>query len=255
VVRSTRGASAPRWRWWWLVPAIGLIPVLFAGLTTQGAFNRVSGGAATQVASGPTATGTASAQTLAAVQPTAQAGGDNAAAADTSDGTSAAPTPAEPASVARTGAGSAAPASSTTTSSAAASSGSLAAATASPTTCATSASSAPHADATSQAFITYHVRPGDTIHFIAQTYGVSAASISQASGLSNPDQLRVGQVLTIPAHPGWLYRVQPCETLDQIAARTGVATDSIVAASGLTAASVGPGDVILIPDQAAAQNK
>jgi spore germination protein YaaH len=93
------------------------------------------------------------------------------------------------------------------------------------------------------------------VRFIARTYGVSAASIAQASGLTNPNQLRVGQVLTIPAHPGWLYRVQPCETLDQIAARTGVATDSIVSASGLTAASVGPGDVILIPDQAAQASK
>jgi hypothetical protein len=62
-------------------------------------------------------------------------------------------------------------------------------------------------------------------------------------------------VLTVPAHPGWLYRVQPCETLDQISARTGVATDRIVSASGLTAASVGPGDVILIPDQSLAQSK
>jgi len=93
------------------------------------------------------------------------------------------------------------------------------------------------------------------VRFIARAYGVSPASISQASGLSNPDQLRVGQVLTVPAHPGWLYRVQPCETLDQISARTGVAADSIVSASGLTAASVGPGDVILIPDQSLAQSK
>ncbi len=97
---------------------------------------------------------------------------------------------------------------------------------------------------------------GDTLKFIAATYGVSVASISQASGLQNPDVLRVGQVLTVPAKPGWLYRVQPGETLDQIAARTGVASANIVSATGLTAASVGPGTVILIPDAlAAAQSK
>jgi LysM repeat protein len=96
------------------------------------------------------------------------------------------------------------------------------------------------------------VKPGDTLHFIAQTYGVSAASIAQASGLANPDALRVGQVLTIPSQPGWLYRVQPGETLDQIAARMGVSSSAIASASGLTAASVGPGQVLLIPDQAAA---
>jgi LysM repeat protein len=82
---------------------------------------------------------------------------------------------------------------------------------------------------------------------------VSPASIAQASGLQNPDLLRIGEVLTIPARPGWLYRVQPGETLDQISGRTGVASPTILSASGLSAASVG--DVILIPDQALAQSK
>jgi putative chitinase len=93
------------------------------------------------------------------------------------------------------------------------------------------------------------------VHFIAQTYGVSTASIAQASGLRNPDLLRVGQVLTVPDQPGWLYRVQPGETLDQIASRTGISGDSIASASGLSAASVTVGDVLLIPDQSAAQSK
>jgi spore germination protein len=99
------------------------------------------------------------------------------------------------------------------------------------------------------------VQPGDTIRFIARTYGVSVASIAQASGLQNPDLVRVGQVLTIPAQPGWLYRVQPGETLDQIAARTGVSSTTIASASGLVAASAGPGTVILIPDQVLASSK
>jgi LysM repeat protein len=87
-------------------------------------------------------------------------------------------------------------------------------------------------------------------------YGVSVASIAQASGLRNPDYLQIGEVLTIPAQPGWLYRVQSGETLDQISARTGVSTTAIASASGLTAASVRAGDVVLIPDQtAAAQGK
>jgi spore germination protein len=87
---------------------------------------------------------------------------------------------------------------------------------------------------------------------VAELYGVSPASISQASGLQNPDRLRVGQVLTIPRQPGWLYRVQAGETLDQIAARTGVTTEIILSASKLGTDTVEPGDVILIPDQAAA---
>jgi LysM repeat protein len=65
----------------------------------------------------------------------------------------------------------------------------------------------------------------------------------------------VGQVLTIPSQPGSLYRVQPGETLDQIAARTGVTTEIILLASSLSTSSVGPGDVILIPDQSIARSK
>src|SRR5207244_12305945 len=87
---------------------------------------------------------------------------------------------------------------------------------------------------TSGPFRAYAVQPGDTVKFVAQMYGVSPASISQASGLQNPDLLRVGQVLTIPAQPGWLYRVQPGESLDQIAARTGVSTAIITSARTLS---------------------
>jgi LysM repeat protein len=97
-------------------------------------------------------------------------------------------------------------------------------------------------------FRAYVVRPGDTVRFIATTFGVSPASIVQASGLKNADQLRVGQVLTIPDQPGWLYRVQPGDTLDQIAARTGVPSQLIASASNLAAPTVVPGDVLLIPD-------
>lgn len=84
---------------------------------------------------------------------------------------------------------------------------------------------------------------------------MSIASIAQASGLLNPDRLRVGQLLTIPNQAGYLYRVQPGETLDQIATRTGVATDIIVSASDLPGAMVQAGDVILIPEHPAGSSK
>jgi LysM repeat protein len=71
------------------------------------------------------------------------------------------------------------------------------------------------------------------------------------------NQLKIGQTLTIPKQPGWLYRVQDGETLDQIAARNNLSTNDIASASGLTGASVQPGDLLLIPDpsQAAARGK
>jgi LysM repeat protein len=104
-------------------------------------------------------------------------------------------------------------------------------------------------------FRVYRVQPGDTVRFVAEMYGVSSASIIQASGLQNPDRLRIGQVLTVPEQPGWLYRMQPGETLDLIAARTGVATDLIASASNLSNTSVRAGDVILIPDRTIARSK
>jgi LysM repeat protein len=104
-------------------------------------------------------------------------------------------------------------------------------------------------------FIAYRVQPGDTVRSIATTYGVTPSTISNASGLANPDRLQVGQVLTVPAQPGYLYRVQPGETLDQIAARTGIASDTIATVSRVSIASVRPGDVLLIPEQAAAKSK
>jgi LysM repeat protein len=93
------------------------------------------------------------------------------------------------------------------------------------------------------------VQPGDTVKFVAQMYGVSTTSIIQASALQNPDVLRIGQVLTVPAQPGYLYRLQPGETLELIAARTGVAVEIIASASNLSSAAARSGDVLLIPDQ------
>ena len=44
----------------------------------------------------------------------------------------------------------------------------------------------------------YTVAPGDTLSVIAARLGVSVASLQQANQLNNPDQLTVGQVLTVP---------------------------------------------------------
>ncbi len=44
----------------------------------------------------------------------------------------------------------------------------------------------------------YIVQAGDTLNQIAQRYNISVEAIAQASGLTNPNWLDVGQVLTIP---------------------------------------------------------
>ena len=46
--------------------------------------------------------------------------------------------------------------------------------------------------------MTHVVAPGETLYRIATEYGVSVGRLMAANGLSNPRELRVGQVLTIP---------------------------------------------------------
>lgn len=48
----------------------------------------------------------------------------------------------------------------------------------------------------------YTVRAGDTLNAIARRFGVSAASIAAANGLSNPNRIRIGMVLRIPGGSG-----------------------------------------------------
>jgi murein DD-endopeptidase MepM/ murein hydrolase activator NlpD len=52
--------------------------------------------------------------------------------------------------------------------------------------------------AVSQRPVTHVVRSGETVYHIANEYGVSAGRLMTANGLSDPRELRVGQILTIP---------------------------------------------------------
>jgi hypothetical protein len=45
---------------------------------------------------------------------------------------------------------------------------------------------------------THTVAPGETIYSIAAFYGVSAEMLANANGLTNPNQIFVGQVLYLP---------------------------------------------------------
>jgi LysM repeat protein len=103
------------------------------------------------------------------------------------------------------------------------------------------------------AFSAYVVQPGDTIRFLSSTFGVPVKDIARESGLANPDQLRVGEVLTIPREAGWLHRVGSGETLSQIAALYGVSVSDLAAANGLAASGSTPlvaGQVLLVPSSA-----
>jgi len=219
-----------------LLPLIGLIPVVAAVVASEWPFGSGAGSpnAPRAAAPGTTVVTTVSATSTPAPALTTQA----------------IPAPAVATSAPTAAIGSSAPGAAAAPTPGTAAAGSAATASASGST-AIQASTSP----ATGPFTAYRVQPGDTVKFVAEMYGVSPASVSNASGLQNPDRLQVGQLLTIPNQSGWLYRVQPGETLDQIAARTGVSSDTIATVSHLTVASVRAGDVILIPDLTALKSK
>ncbi len=45
---------------------------------------------------------------------------------------------------------------------------------------------------------TYTIQAGDTLAEIAAAYGVSVDALADANGITNPDQIEVGQILRIP---------------------------------------------------------
>jgi LysM repeat protein len=226
-----------------MVPLLGLLPVLVAVvLASEGRFGTPGG---SPVASAPAATSTTGVAALAPTPVSNQAPAGQTQSQQSPAAAIQAPAQTTPSqstgSAQNPGAQTTAPVAAGQTSVASGS--------------ATTPAAAATANSGAGLFRAYRVQSGDTVRFVAQMFGVSPASVSQASGLQNPDQLRVGQLLTVPIQPGWLYRVQSGETLDQIAARTGVPSALIASASQLTIATVQAGDVILIPDQSAARSK
>jgi LysM repeat protein len=258
AVQSARGPFE-RFKWWWLMPILGLLPVVAAAVVAnEGRFGTlgagspvasqpvtvtVSGGA--PVAGGPQPTGAQAQATATRPAEAAQPGTNQLGAA--------APAAANaPAGAANAPAGNVAPANPIAQPAPAQTAAPRATVQAGVSGGATATQTG---ETTTGPFRAYRVQPGDTVRFVAEMFGVSTASVVQASGLRDPDRLRVGQLLTIPAQPGWLYRVQPGESLGQIAARTSVSSEMIIAASNLATDTVRAGDVILIPDPAAARNK
>lgn len=103
------------------------------------------------------------------------------------------------------------------------------------------AAAAPDTDGT-----VYVVRAGDTLNRIAARFGVSAAALANANGITNPNRIFVGQRLVIPGTSGskpapapapgasgGIYIVQPGDTLSKIAARHGTTVAALLALNGL----------------------
>ena len=109
----------------------------------------------------------------------------------------------------------------------------------------------------------YTIRRGDTLSEIALRHGVSARSIMEANGLTDPHRVFAGRSLQIPAATGAPqggaagatggYTVQRGDTLSGIAARLGVDASALAAANGIADRNlVVAGRTLQVPGGAAA---
>lgn len=88
---------------------------------------------------------------------------------------------------------------------------------------------------------TYTIKSGDTLGGIAKRHGVSAAALAEANGITDPDRIYAGKVLTIPgaastpspAPRSVRHVIGPGETLGAIAKRYGVSVAALAKANGI----------------------
>lgn len=109
------------------------------------------------------------------------------------------------------------------------------------------------------ATVSYTVKPGDTLTYIAQLHNVSVDAIVRANKLPSAHELQVGQVLVIPvfgreatppaARAGNIVHiVQSGEALSEIARRYGVDMQAILKANNLpNANALRVGQELIIP--------
>ena len=97
----------------------------------------------------------------------------------------------------------------------------------------------------------YTVERGDTLSEIAADHEVSLSQLIKANGISNPDLIYPGQVLTIPGSGGKAdvtHTVSSGETLNWIAAKYKASVSNIVSANGISNPHfIRIGQKILIP--------
>lgn len=86
---------------------------------------------------------------------------------------------------------------------------------------------------------TYTVKSGDTLSGIANKYGTTWQKLATLNGLSNPNFLRVGQVLKISGTvTSTVYTVKAGDNLSSIAVKYGTTWQAIAKLNGLTNANL-----------------
>jgi LysM repeat protein len=128
---------------------------------------------------------------------------------------------------------------------------------------------------------TYVIQGGDSLSKIAQRYGVSAREIAELNAMKDPNKIRVGQKILLPAHAlshpkpaapskkaqpkavaeaapsakvsaGGDYVVQPGDSLSKIASRHGTTIKAIKEANNLKSDSIRVGQKLAVSGAKAA---
>ena len=86
--------------------------------------------------------------------------------------------------------------------------------------------------------VDYTVERGDTLGRIAKEYEVSVTDLVEANNISNPNLIRIGQVLVIPGQvpeaEDIVHVVARGDTLGKIALKYGASVSSIVTANDIS---------------------
>jgi LysM repeat protein len=102
----------------------------------------------------------------------------------------------------------------------------------------------------------YRVEPGDTLHEVAQRFGISMDTLLWANSLPDPDRLLPEQELTVLPVSGVVHTVDEGETPAMLAERYGVDAATLVEANALSEPdALEPGARLLIPDGRPLQSK
>jgi LysM repeat protein len=95
----------------------------------------------------------------------------------------------------------------------------------------------------------YRVETGDTLHDVAQRFGISTETLLWANPLPDPDRLLPDQELTVLPVSGVLHTVGEGETVAVLAERYGADPTRLIVANGLwQPEGLLAGDRLLIPD-------
>jgi murein DD-endopeptidase MepM/ murein hydrolase activator NlpD len=94
----------------------------------------------------------------------------------------------------------------------------------------------------------YRVKSGDTLSGVARKFGVSTMTLWWANKLTSKDDLRVGQLLTIPSVNGLVITVNETDTLESLAAKHDVSEAKIIDLNELEDPTLVVGQVLILPD-------